>query len=213
MKDLAIVGAGGFGKEVRTLVDHINQRKPTWNLLGFYDDQPLRQVQGLPVIGSVEELVDQPQKPRLVIAIGNPGIRCKIVASLKASGASFAALVHPTVVIGEPQTVKIGGGSIITAGVIMTTDIQIGEHVIINLNTTIGHDTAIADFCAIMPGVNLAGNVKLEKGVYIGAGANVLGGTTLGEFCTIGAGAVVTRDIPAHTTAVGVPARVLKNTD
>jgi len=210
LKDLAIFGAGGFGKEVRTLVDHINQQEPTWNLLGFYDDQRLEEVQGLPVLGALADLLNKTRELQLVVAIGNSKIRCKITKKLSASHIKFATLIHPSVIVGNPDSISIGNGSIITAGVILTTDISIEEHVIINLNTTIGHDTSIGSHSSLMPGINIAGNVSLKEGVFVGAGANILGGITIGTYCTIGAGAVVTRDIPGHTTAIGVPAKVIQ---
>jgi len=210
LKDLAIFGAGGFGKEVKTLVDHINQQEPTWNLLGFYDDQPLEEVQGLPVLGALQDLLSQNQELHLVVALGNSKIRCEITRKLNAHHIKFATLIHPSVIIGNPESVRIGSGSIVTAGVILTTDISIGEHVVINLNTTIGHDSIICAYVSLMPGINIAGNVCLKDGVFIGAGANILGGITIGEYSTIGAGAVVTSNIPDSSTAVGVPAKVIQ---
>lgn len=212
MKDLAIIGAGGFGKEVKTLVDHINQQEPTWNLLGFFDDRPIKEVHGLPVLGTIADLLNQHLELELVISIGNSKTRYEIAKRLVGVRCEFATLIHPSVIIGDPETVTIGAGSIVTAGVILTADITVKQHVIINLNATVGHDTAVCEYSSIMPGVNLAGNVTLNKGAFVGAGANILGGVKLGEFCTVGAGAVVTRDIPDYTIAVGVPARVLKNT-
>ncbi len=212
MRDLAIVGAGGFGREVRTLVDHINFGQIRWNLLGFYDDAASGEVDGLPVLGSTQDLTQQSNLPSLVIAIGNTDVRCQVVTRLEVIQPDYATLIHPKAVIGDVDRVFIASGSIITAGVILTTGINLGKHVILNLNTTIGHDASVGDFCSIMPGVNLAGNVSLGKGVYIGSGANILGDISIGDFSTVGAGSVATKDIPANATAVGVPARVLKNT-
>jgi len=211
LKDLAIFGAGGFGKEVKTLVDHINQQEPTWNLLGFYDDQPKEEVLAQPVLGSLQDLLSLNQELHVVVAIGNSKIRCEVTGKLNAHHIKFATQIHPSVIIGNPESVRIGSGSIITAGVILTTDISIGEHVVINLNTTIGHDTSIGAHASLMPGINIAGNVCLKEGVFIGAGANILGGITIGEYSTIGAGAVVTSNIPDSSTAVGVPAKVIQS--
>jgi len=192
-------------------VDNINQQEPTWNLLGFYDDQPLEEVQGLPVLGTLQDLFRLNQELHLAVAIGNSKIRCEVTGKLDAHHIKFVTLIHPSVIMGNPDSIKVGYGSIITAGVILTTDITIDEHVIINLNTTIGHDTSIGAYASLMPGINIAGNVCLKEGVFIGAGTNILGGITLGEYSTIGAGAVVTGDIPPHTTAVGVPAKVIQS--
>ncbi len=104
----------------------------------------------------------------------------------------------------------MGEGTIITAGNILTVDIKIGKHVMVNLDCTIGHDTVIEDFCSIMPSANISGNVKLEEGAYIGTGTQIINKIVIGKYSIIGAGAVVIRDIPARCTAVGVPAKPIK---
>lgn len=88
--------------------------------------------------------------------------------------------------------------------------LRIGKHVLINLTCTIGHDVQMGDYCSVMPGVNISGNVTLEEGVYIGTGAKILNNVTIGARTIVGAGAVVTKSLPPDCTAVGVPARIVK---
>jgi sugar O-acyltransferase (sialic acid O-acetyltransferase NeuD family) len=119
----------------------------------------------------------------------------------------FPKLIHPSVILQDPASITIGAGSIITAGCILTTDVYIGKHVLINLNTTIGHDCAVQDYSSVMCGVNISGEVNIGRSAFIGSGANILNQVSLGESCTVGMGAVVLKDVLQHTTVAGVPAK------
>lgn len=200
---IAIYGAGGLGKEVKTIIDAINKVKPTYQFIGYFDDNQ----QGERIIGDVNALNAWKNELYIVVAIGSPVTKKKIIAAIYNQQVKYATLIHPEVIIGDIKKVTIGAGAILTAGSILTTDIKIGNHVLINLNTTIGHDVIISDFCSIMPGVNIAGAVKLELGVLIGSGAIIINEAQVGSAASVGAGAVVTKDIKASTTVVGVPAK------
>jgi acetyltransferase-like isoleucine patch superfamily enzyme len=117
-------------------------------------------------------------------------------------------LVHPTAQIGG-VTNYFGDGTIITAGCILTTGIILGEFVIINLSTTIGHDVKAGSFCSVMPGCSVSGSVQFEEGCYLGTGVKLVQGITLGKYCKVGAGSVVTKSFEGGVI-VGVPARKIK---
>jgi sugar O-acyltransferase (sialic acid O-acetyltransferase NeuD family) len=106
--------------------------------------------------------------------------------------------------------IKIGQGSIICAGANLTTNISVGDFVVVNLNTTVGHDCQLGNYSSLMPGVNLSGNVKLKDCAFVGSGANVLNGVEMGENATLGAGGVLTKSLEANKTAVGVPAKIVE---
>lgn len=203
MKDIAIYGAGGLGKEVLTIISAINRIKPIYKFLGYFDDSK----EGDMVIGGISQLNQWKAPISLVVAVGIPGVKKKIIQSITNPQVNYLTIIHPQAIIGDEKRVIINKGVIIGAGSILTTDIEIGEHVLINLNTTIGHDSKIGSFSSIMPGVNIAGGVCIQEAVLIGSGSNVINAVTIESNAIVGAGAVVVRDVKKLTTVVGVPAK------
>jgi sugar O-acyltransferase (sialic acid O-acetyltransferase NeuD family) len=205
IQDIAIVGAGGLGKEIAVLIGQINQVQKQWNLVGFFDDAlpPGSKVLSLPILGNIDA-VNQSAR-NVVIAIGNPSVKAAIVKKLTSKSLKFPVLVHPSVSLG--QEITIGEGSIICAGSVLTVHVTIGNHVLINLNTTIGHDVVVGDYSSIMPGAHLSGFVKIDRFAFIGTGTSILQDVHIDEYAIVGAGAVVNRDVKANMTVVGVPAR------
>lgn len=209
LKPLVIIGAGGFGREVAWLVADINKAHPEWDFLGFVDDKAVGEtVEGYPVLGTIAWLMERDEQPYVVCAIGDPRTRRKLARPFEEKGFRFATLVHPTVQMSD--YVRIGAGSIVCAGTILTTNINVGRHAILNIGCRIGHDTSLGDYASLMPGVNIAGEVSIAEGCYFGLNACVINRTSVGEWSIIGAGAAVVRDIPARVVAVGVPAKPIK---
>lgn len=212
MKEIVIVGAGGFGREVAWLVEEINTLSPEWRLLGFLDDMAKGStVEGYPILGPIEHVAELGQHVYLTCAIGDSRLRKRLVDRLAESGRRFATLVHPGVM--KSAYVSIGEGSTICAGTILTTNISIGKHCLLNLYCKVGHDSTLGDFTSCMPAVNIAGDVIIEQGCYFGLNACIINQKRVGEWSIIGAGAAVVKDIPARSLAVGVPARPIKTLD
>ncbi|WP_314242141.1 acetyltransferase [Empedobacter tilapiae] len=212
MKNIAIFGAGGFGREVKTIIDKINEICPnTYNFLGFYDDgiEKGTIVNGFPLLGGMEDLNKLKEEISLVISIGDPKIKIKILDKITNSNIDFPTIIHPSASVSNDD-VQIGKGTIICEGTIITCNIKIKEFVILNLMCTVGHDTIIDDYCAFMPSVNISGEVHIHKGVYVGTGAKIINLLEIGENTIIGAGAVVSKTLPANCTAVGIPAKPIK---
>ena len=202
---LLIYGAGGLGREVLSLVNATEM----YEVKGFLDDGIARgtSVKGVRVLGGCSEIRSFDQPINLVLALGSPSSKLELLKKLDRSKVSFPILRHPSVILQEASAIEIGEGTILCAGSILTTDIRIASHVLINLNCTIGHGVTIGTASSIMPGVNLAGEVSIGSGVLIGSGVNVINKVKLGDRCTIGMGSVVLRDMEAGVTAVGVPAK------
>ena len=211
MKKIATIGAGGFGREVKMLIDHINKESNEYEFIGYFDDGviPNELVNGCPVLGEVNDLNDIDQDLQVVVAIGSPIVKKKILEKIINPFISFPVLIHPSVIVGN-DNIYIGEGSIICAGSIITTDVSIGKHVILNLCCTVGHDTRINDFCSFMPSVNISGEVNIHECVYVGTGAKIINQLEVGTGTIIGAGAVVSRNLPPNCTAVGIPAKPIK---
>ncbi len=204
MSNFVIVGGGGFGRETAWMIQELGGR-----VAGFFDDYLPEgvQVDQVPVMGSVAQLNEQTERLNVVVAIADPQARQKVVSRLHNPLLRFPNVVHPTARLGFNN--KMGKGCIVTAGVICTTHVSLGDFVIVNLGTTIGHDTTIGSYSSLMPQAAIAGNVRVEMGVFVGSHACVLQQRRLGARCTVGAGAVVTRDVAEGTIVKGVPAKAI----
>lgn len=208
-RDLVILGSGGFAREVAWLISHLNRSgTATWNALGFWSHEPGeigRTINGLPVIDP-QLVAGRSGVVYAVAAIGDPRIRERAVDEAVRAGLLFATLVHPGVLLDE-LTVTVGPGSVICAGCILTTNITIGSHVIVNLDCTIGHDCVIEDFATLSPGCHLSGHTTVRRSAYLGTGLVTVQQREIGRDATVGAQAAVVKDIGAGVTAIGVPAR------
>ena len=213
MKKVIVVGAGGFGREVIEIFQDINKIMMEWEIIGFVDDDKKLQgstINGFPVLGDIDWLIANAKSEiACVIAVGNPIIKKKIADKLDLGGIKFVNAIHPTVIMSE--FVKIGKDVIICAGSILTVNIKIGNHVLLNLNCTVGHDAIIEDYCSMMTAVKINGNDHLHMGVFIGTGATLINDVSVGCWSILGAGAVVVKDIPENVLAVGIPAKSIKN--
>jgi sugar O-acyltransferase (sialic acid O-acetyltransferase NeuD family) len=211
MRSLVIYGAGGHAREVAELVCDVNADRAQWELLGFVSDESAswgHELNGLPVLGGREWLERGPADVDVAIGVGSSSMRRAIAEALRPRRARFPVLRHPTAVLSRHGTV--GSGTQITAGCIVTVNVTIGAFVVLNRACNVSHDCRLADYVTIAPGVQLAGNVTIERGCDIGIGVSVIPGVTIGEWAVVGAGAVVTEWLPANCTAVGVPAKVIK---
>jgi sugar O-acyltransferase (sialic acid O-acetyltransferase NeuD family) len=193
------------------MVQQINAHQKQWNLLGFFDDgkQQGARIDGLPVLGGLHDLNATTVQRSVAVAVSNPQARKKIVTQISNPLIQFPVLIHPSAQTGS-DTNTFEQGTIITAGVILTTSITLGGFVIVNLATTIGHDVQVGAFTAVMPGCRISGNVRIGEEVLLGTGAVILQNLTIGKNSKVGAGAVVIKEVAAGHTVVGVPAKPVK---
>lgn len=188
---IGIYGAGGFGKEVRGMIE---SQPAGAQFIGYWDD-----------FKTVSPEVIGDEYDDVVIAIADPHVRQKLVKNWNRKPVPFNSWISNDFVI--HPSVSVGRGCVICPGVKLTVDVAVGRFVIINLNSTVGHDVSIGDFTSLMPSVNISGNVNIGKRVFIGSGATILQGLTIGDDVVIGAGAVVTKSIAAGQRVKGVPAK------
>lgn len=208
-KDLVIIGAGDFGREVSFVVERLNQQGADWNLLGFVDDDERTWgtiVDSYPVLGPVSHLRELGGPVWTVCSIGSGSIRARVMEKvLSWPGISLATLLDPSVIVGRGSLV--GAGSVVCPGTVLAINVSLGTHTIVNLNCTIGHDTVLEDCCTVHPGSNLSGKVRVGRCTDIGTGTKIIQGMSVAPYTILGAGAVVVKDIIESGTYVGVPVK------
>jgi sugar O-acyltransferase (sialic acid O-acetyltransferase NeuD family) len=193
----AIIGAGGFAREVKA---HIGDS----TIIYFVDDEywggedkfilPLSQF--------------DPNEYEVLVAIGDPKDRLQVVKKLPVSTRYFT-FIHPSAqVLGND--VEIGEGSVICAGVIITTNCKIGKHAHLNLHTTIGHDCRIGDYFTTAPGVKVSGNCNIKDRVYIGTNSSIREKLSISDDTLIGLKSGVVANITEAGVYVGTPAKRIR---
>lgn len=210
-RPLVLVGAGGHGRETLDVVEAINAVAPTLSFRGFVADgadPELLARRHAPLLGPSDELVAVllAQDASCHLAIGSGHVRARLDAVLVQAGLGDRArtLVHPRSSTGSD--LRIGPGVLLAAGARVTTNVTLGRHTHLNVNSVVSHDAVLGDHVTLSPGTLVNGNVTMGDRSFLGTGAVVLPGRTIGADAVVGAGAVVTRDVPAGVTAMGVPA-------
>lgn len=212
MKDIVVVGSGGFAKEVAFLIDEINNVKKKWNFLGFIDENVGEYNGKYQIFQNDQWLINTTKEINLVVGIGNSTLIQRISEKFSInSHIKYPNLIHPNV-IGDWDRIELGSGNIICAGNIFTTDIKIGSFNIINLDCTIGHDSIIGNYNVINPSVNISGGCKISSCNLIGTGSQILQYLEIKpDQVIIGAGSIVTKDIKENGIYLGVPAKKVIN--
>jgi sugar O-acyltransferase (sialic acid O-acetyltransferase NeuD family) len=207
VKDLVIVGAGGFARETASAATAAGR-----HVLGFVDDDPVLHGtvrSGLPVLGPVDSVLKT--DAAVVVCVGNPRnftARRRIVERLGLPAERYATVVHPSAEVGAGCTV--GPGSVLLAGTVLTADVTVGSHVAVMPQAVLTHDDRIEDYVTVASGVRLGGAAVLRTGAYAGAGALIREGVTVGAWSLVGMGSVVLRDVPPGEVWAGNPARLLR---
>lgn len=208
--DLALYGAGGAGRGMTYALSLSNG----YGIVGFVDDtmEPGKRVNGVPVLGGYEWLEKQDQETDVVICIvGVPKVKRGLVAKIRAGcpAVRFPVVVNPLCGI-APSSI-MGEGSVMgQIDSYIMPDCVIGDFVWINYQSFIGHDSVVGDYTTIYNNVCCGGNVHIGNDCVIGSGVTMRPGAKVGNGAVIGAGAVVIKDIPDNTVAVGNPAKVIR---
>lgn len=212
-KDVVVIGAGGFGRETLDVIESINAAasESLWNVVGVIDDGPSAEqlerlsVRGYDYLGALSDSRAVLATAQCAIGIGSPAVRSRIATLVAGLGGHAAVLVHPSAVIGSQ--VEIQSGSVVCAGVQLSTNTRIGRYVHLNPGAIIGHDTVLDDFVSVNPGAIVSGDVRVGTRTLVGAGSVILQGLTVGDDVIVGAAACVTKNVAAQAVVKGVPAR------
>ena len=211
-----VIGGRGHAQEVAWSLDEQAKRENRRCEFVFFDD-------GLPpgpvssglgdVVGRLDAVEDHARRAdvRLVLGIGLPQTKAKVVARLAPLGVPWSTVIHPAASIG--RNVSIGEGSYVGPGALLTVNVRIGCFNTINSHCQVAHDDVLGDFVTLHPDVHLSGNVVVGEGAELGAGSIVIPGVTVGAWAVLGAGTVAVRPVRAERTYVGVPARELSATE
>lgn len=194
-----IFGTGGFGREVYFSLP-LDIRKETFFFVDdkFWHDNDNK-------ILPISEF--DPEIYEIIVAVGNPSDRKKIVNSLP-NNTKYFTHIHESVIILD-DSIIIGEGSIICANTILTTNIKIGKHSHLNLQTTVGHDTIIGDFFTSAPNVKISGNCLIGNLVYFGTNSSVREKINICDNVTIGMNSGVVKNINKTGTYVGTPSKLI----
>lgn len=210
IREIVIIGASGFAKEMLFLLENsLTADGENWDMKGFVDETVRGEILGYPVLGNDDWLLQHDKDINVVIGIGDPNVKQRVVRKLKKNAhIKFPNIVAKSARLGS--SVTMGEGCIICDMNILTVDICLGDFVTLNLNNTIGHDAVIESYTTVNPGCNISGNVNIGKLVMVGTGTKIIQGLNIGDETTIGAGTVIIRDVQEKCTLVGNPGRVIK---
>jgi sugar O-acyltransferase (sialic acid O-acetyltransferase NeuD family) len=206
MTRILVVGAGGHGQVVADAILARAAAGAPVAVAAFLDRDPA--LAGTALMGA--RVVGEPDLAdvafdAVVVAVGANAQRARIAADFEARGTAFAAVVHPSAILGYGVTVA--PGAMIMAGVVVNTAARVGPHAILNTGCSVDHHGVIGACAHIAPGARLGGDVRIGEGAMIGIGSAVLPQRMVGAWATVGGGALVARDVAERETVVGVPAR------
>lgn len=209
MSGLILVGASGLAREALAVTSILREHSPVHVV---DDDERLwGTMHGSARVLGGPELVGDLTDHVVLVAVGRGTARRRIVRRLEAHAVTpdrYASIVHPRLL--PPADIRIGVGCLVLDGVVMTADVEVGDHVVAMPHVTLTHGDVVEDFVTLCAGVTLGGGVRVRSGAYLGMNSCVREGVTVGRDATLGMGAVLLKDLPDGETWAGVPARPIQ---
>ena len=202
MKTLGIIGASGHGRVVADIAKKLGYEK----IIFFDDSKAGGHCSKYPIVGATQDIFRY--NCHAFVAIGNPGVRSRLMEQLEQEGKNVPILIHPSAVVAEEA--QLGAGTVVVAGAVVNPGVKIGKGCIINTCSSVDHDCMIEDYVHIAVGAHVAGTVCIGHHTWVGAGATISNNIAICADCMIGAGAVVSKHIKESGTYVGVPAKKIK---
>ena len=179
-----------------------------YELIGFVDDDPKKTSKQFEIFS--REIVQDYSEIFVLAVPGSPVSfrkRAAIISSLNIDRSRYITAIHPGAAIG--RKVKIGINCLIMAGVVLTSNAHINDHVCVLPNSVIHHDAIVGDYTLIGSNVVVAGGTTIGKSCYIGSGTNIINGINIGDFSLIGLGSNILKSVTGNSKMVGNPARDL----
>lgn len=213
MKDIAIYGFGGYGREIASIIKSINTVKPTWNILGFFDDDQsklgLENEYGK-VLGGIDFVNSYDKELSVVMAIASPNVLEKIITNINNPNLSFPNIIAPTVFFFDKETFNIGYGNVICHHCRVSTDVTMGNFNLINGCCSFGHDVKLGNYNMMQPETRVSGETTIGNKNFFGVRCTILQGLKIGNKTRIGAGSFIIRKTKDGQTYFGNPAKMLK---
>jgi len=208
MKDIAIYGAGGFGREVACLIRAINKVEPRWNLIGYFDDVQIKgENNGFGrILGGIDDLNAYDKALSIVMAIGTPTVVAAIVSRIDNSYIDFPNIIAPDIIYLDTSTLVMGKGNLVMFQSLISCNVTMGDFNLLNCGVSLGHETKLGSYNALMSYVKISGDVKIEDSNYFGVCSVVLQKMKIGNNTTIGTNSVIMRKTKDNTTYFGNPA-------
>ncbi len=206
---IVIIGAGGHARDTAWLARDIARAGGAFEVVGFVVTDPTRLgPHDSEILGDESFLDERGRYDGIVLGIGSPTARAAVAERLTRiyPEAAWPNLVHPSVSM-DWASCSVGRGVMVAAGVIGTVNIEIGDFAVLNPGVTLGHEAVVGRASVMNHASGISGGTVLEEEVLVGTGARVLQYRRVGARARVGAGAVVTRDVQAGQTVVGIPAR------
>lgn len=210
MKDIAIYGAGGFGREVACIINKINEQIPTWNLIGFFDDGIEKGAEISrygKVLGGMYELNAWNKEISIVFAIGVPRILSLLVSKIQNPNINFPNIIHPEVFFADKSTLKIGKGNVIVRACSFSCDVELGDFNQFNSISALAHDVKVGSFNVFMPLSRISGGTSIGELNLFGIGSVILQNIKIGNNTRFSAGCYVMRNTKDGMLYAGNPAK------
>jgi sugar O-acyltransferase (sialic acid O-acetyltransferase NeuD family) len=211
MKNIAIYGAGGFGREIACLIRQINEIKPTWNLIGFFDDDPLKESNRYgKVLGDLKKLNEWKNPLSVILAIATPSHLENLVSKIINPMIDFPNIIAPNVNIFDKDAFTTGKGNLIFFGCRLSCNVTIGDFNLFNGAVSLGHDVKLGSFNVIQPSTRISGECKVGDKNFFGVQSIVLQGVKIGNNTRIGTLSVIMRNTKDDSLYFGNPAKKIK---
>lgn len=211
VKKLVILGTGGTCTDILDAVLCINDIQPTYDCIGFLDDNPSKtgqSIHGIEVLGPLSMAGQLGDDVVFVFGIGSTNNYKNRQSIFKKAGIHpdrLVSIIHPTAAVS--RWASIGRGVVILQNVTVSAHAKIGDHVMILANSLINHDCIVGDYTCIAGGVCLSGGVEVGHSSYLGSNCTVRNNVKIGNRVLVGMGSCVLNPVEDDTVVVGNPAR------